>query len=289
MTIAMEFNMKIQKIIYIFLALCTILKADTETSGVLFPDIKKIIDKKKLVVAIYKEDVAPFYYTVDGKTVGLDVDLAKEIAKTIHPDIEVVVNRKPTSFNDVIDVVSKGEADVGISFLSYTAQRSRKTHYTKSPYIIVRTALLINRSLSAQYPEDSTLKKLFSKKYEHTICAVDGSSYVDMAKRIFPNVKLHLSKNGDQATQDLIAGKCHALLEDDFGIHKRLAIDPKLRLKYQPVTLEKELDPINIVISADFPNLANFIELYIKHSRKFPMSLNKVLRDNQDTYVKKED
>lgn len=274
--------MFLRKIILGCLIACGYANAMQPDAGVLFPDIKRLIEKKKLIVAIYKEENPPFFYTENGETKGIDVDIAKSIAAKIHPDIEVVINRTPVTFNDVVDIVSRGEADVGISFLSYTAQRSRKVFYTKSPYIIVRTALLINRTATGKNTESNTLKELFSSENKNKICVIEGSSYVDMAKRIFPNAELYYSKSSDDLLKDLKGEKCIALLEDDQAIYKRLIRNPKINLSYQSVTIEKEIDPINIVISGDYPHLADFIEHHMYHSSEFPMDLNKVLRDNED-------
>jgi polar amino acid transport system substrate-binding protein len=277
--------MFLRKIIGCLIA-CGSIQAMQPDPGVLFPDIKKLIERKKLVVAIYKEENPPFFYTENGDTKGIDVDIAKSIAAKIHPDIEVVINRTPVTFNDVVDIVSRGEADIGISFLSYTAQRSRKVFYTKSPYIIVRTALLINRTATNKSAEENTLKELFSAKNKNKICVIEGSSYVDMAKRIFPDAELYYSKTSDDLLKDLKDDRCIALLEDDQAIYKRLIQHPQINLVYQSVTLEKEKDPINIVINSEYPHLADFIEHHIFHSAEFPMDLNKVLRDNEELIKK---
>lgn len=255
--------------------------------GVIFPDIQKIIDRKKLIIAIYEAENPPFFYTENNETLGIDVDLAKEIAQQIDPSIEVIIHRKAKTFNDVADIVSRGEADLGISFLSYTSQRARKVFYTRSPYTVVRTALLVDRAIQSKYPEHNTLKKLFSKKLNHTICVIEGSSYVDMAKRILPEAQLHFSKDSPSLFEDLKTKKCIAILEDDQAIHKKIAQSPQLNLNYQPITLKKETDPILIITNPNSQNLANFVELYMQNTKKYPQKINKLLKDNEKTFLNK--
>lgn len=254
--------------------------------GVLFPSMKHFIKKKKLVVAIYEEDTPPFYYKDEnGDTKGVDVDIATSIAKSIHPDIEVEITRKPKTFNDVIDVVSRGEADIGVSLLSYTTQRSRKVYYTKTPYINVRMALFVSQLAISQSGDTPTLSKIFSEKNNRTLCVIDGSSYAEVAKRVLPYAKLVSVKSSKDLLPSVTSGKCFAFFEDDQGIRKRLIKDPQLNLRYQMIVLKDALDPINIVIGPQYPELAEFIELMIKHTASLRFDLDDLLKKYKHTFT----
>lgn len=254
--------------------------------GVLFPSMLDIIKKKKLIVAIYEEDTPPFYYKDEnGKTKGIDVDIANAIAKNIHPDIVVEVTRQPKTFNDVIDIVSRGEADIGVSMLSYTAQRSRKVYYTKTPYINVRGALLVSQLAISQSGESPTLNNIFSEKNNRTLCVIEGSSYEVVAKKVLPYAVLVPVKSSKDLLPSVKSGKCFAFFEDDQGIRKRLIQDPQLNLRYQMIVLKDALDPINIVIAPQYPELAEFIELLIKHTASLRFDLDDLLRKYRHTFM----
>lgn len=257
--------------------------------GVLFPNMQHFIKKKKLVVAIYAEDTPPFFYRDDdGETKGVDVDIATSIAKNIHPDIEVEVTRKPKTFNDVIDIVSRGEADIGVSMLSYTTQRSRKVYYTKTPYINVRMALLVSQLSIAHSGENPTLSNMFSKKNNRTLCVIEGSSYAEVASKVLPYARLVFVKSSKDLLPSVKSGKCFAFFEDDQGIRKRLIKDPQLNLRYQMIVLKDALDPINIVIGPKYPELAEFIELMIKHTESLRFNLDDLLRKYKHTFTNNE-
>lgn len=261
-------------------------KTGPGSSGILFPDMQHFIKKKKLVVAIYAEDTPPFFYRDEtGETVGIDVDIAKTIAKNIHPDIVVEITRTAKTFNEVIDIVSSGEADIAISLLSYTTQRSRKVHYTSTPYIIIRMALFVSQLAISQSGKTPTLHNIFSEKDKRTLCVIEGSAYEEVAKKVLPHAVLVQVKASKDLLPSVQAGKCFAFFEDDQGIRKRLIKDPQLNLRYQMIVLKDELDPINIVIGPKFHELAEFIELMIKHTASLRFELDDLLKKYQHTFI----
>jgi len=254
--------------------------------GVLFANMQHFIKKKKLVVAIYAEDTPPFFYRDEnGDTKGIDVDIATSIAKNIHHDIEVEITRKPKTFNDVVDIVSRGEADIGVSMLSYTTQRSRKVYYTRTPYINVRMALFVSQLSISQSGDTPTLRKMFSEKNNRTLCVIEGSSYAEVAKKVLPYAKLVSVKSSNDLLPSVKSGKCFAFFEDDQGIRKRLIKDPQLNLRYQMIVLKDEIDPINIVIGPQYPELAEFIELMIRHTASLRFELDDLLKKYKHTFT----
>ena len=99
------------------------------------PDIKRIIDRKKLIVAVVESNHPPFF-TVSSKTgkmCGFDVELAEGIAAGLGVELEF--NRDAKTFNELVDIVSRHEADIVISKLSLTLTRSKKVLYS-NPYIV---------------------------------------------------------------------------------------------------------------------------------------------------------
>lgn len=54
----------------------------------LSPDVKRIIDRGRLIVGIYAKDMPPFFMADnEGKLYGYDIDIAKEIAHTLNVEI----------------------------------------------------------------------------------------------------------------------------------------------------------------------------------------------------------
>lgn len=93
----------------------------------------KIVDKGTLVVAV-SPDYAPFEFQTlkDGKNtiVGADITLAQDIAK----ELKVTLKLSPMSFNNVLSSLQSGKADIAISGISYTKERSKVYDFSKSYY-----------------------------------------------------------------------------------------------------------------------------------------------------------
>jgi polar amino acid transport system substrate-binding protein len=94
------------------------------------PDIKAILDRGELIVAMTAGDQPPFYYVEpNGQLAGLDATLARDIASRLG--VKVSFNRSPKSFNEVVELVAQGGADVAISKLSRTLVRAQMVRFTK--------------------------------------------------------------------------------------------------------------------------------------------------------------
>lgn len=101
--------------------------------------LSEIQERGKLVVALNPE-FAPFEFKtlIDGKDtiVGSDIELAKAIAK--EPDVELELS--PMSFDNVLASLQTGKADLAISGISATAERSNVYDFQIAS-ILLKTSL----------------------------------------------------------------------------------------------------------------------------------------------------
>src|SRR5262249_28990894 len=103
----------------------------------------------ELIVAMTAGDQPPFYYVgSDGQLAGLDATLARDIASRLG--VKVSFNRSPKSFNEVVELVAQGGADVAISKLSRTLTRAQMVPY-HTPCAPSRHPMLCNRLRLAQH------------------------------------------------------------------------------------------------------------------------------------------
>lgn len=111
--------------------------------------IEAIKSKGKLVVAL-NPDFAPFEYqkVVDGKNqiVGSDIELAKAIATELGVELEL----SPMSFDNVLASVQSGKADLAISGVSKTDERSKVFDFS-TPYYTSKNKLIVKKSDLATY------------------------------------------------------------------------------------------------------------------------------------------
>lgn len=77
--------------------------------GTIPPDIRKIIDRGKLIVAMYHGDTTPlFMHDSEGRLYGVDIRLTEEIAAKLGVKVEYDCHSE--TFNEVVDTRSFGQS-----------------------------------------------------------------------------------------------------------------------------------------------------------------------------------
>jgi len=139
------------------LFIIAVLNAPQARGGDLFPpDIKRIKDRGKIVVAQYggiqrgffafddtREDPTRAFFIHEGRRlVGCDIFLANKIARELGVKLEL--DRSAEDFDSVCTLVASGQADIAISKLSITLYRAQYVRFT-NPYSVLQTGILVNR------------------------------------------------------------------------------------------------------------------------------------------------
>jgi ABC-type amino acid transport substrate-binding protein len=229
------------------------------------PEIQDIVNRGYLIVAMLKDDSPPFFMKDQkGEFVGLDVEIAKKIAGYLG--VRVKFHRESETFDQVIDTVARGDADIGISKLSYTAARAMKVLFSK-PYLVLKKALLMNRILHARLKKDmdaNTLEELF-KVSEGTISVIQGSSYEYYAQKLFPKATLIPLKSwATEIIPSVLEGKALAAFRDDLEIKKFFLLNPKANLVVRAIILKSQTDPIQMVIPPTKYFLQQWLDKFIE-------------------------
>lgn len=236
------------------------------TNPVPFPkDIQQIKDRGRLIVAMFHQDRPPFFYTNDeGQLVGLDVEMAREIARGL--DVKVEFNREAYSFDAVVDLVAKGQADVGICKLSTTMPRVLRVSFTR-PYLIFHHALLINRlqlaTLKTKNPEKSVLELL--KTGPHKVGVRGVSSWIGYAQSLLPDAHIVPMENMEQLLAAVTRGDFLALMYDEYEMKKIITGNPGLNIDLQLLILDHQVDPIGIAVAPDSPHLLAWLNFFLQH------------------------
>ena len=105
---------------------------------VLAPEFARIVTRGELVVAVLGVDQPPFFEQQHGQLVGIDIDMAKEIAAKLG--VKVRFNRDAKTFDSVVSLLANGDADMAISKLSRTLSRAQVISFS-TPYIRLHRAL----------------------------------------------------------------------------------------------------------------------------------------------------
>ncbi|HKW54630.1 MAG TPA: transporter substrate-binding domain-containing protein, partial [Stellaceae bacterium] len=102
------------------------------------PDIERILDRGRLVVAVAGFAVPPFVTLgADGALSGHDIALAQGMARALGQPVDF---ERAASFDDIIDKVASGAVDLGLSRLSATLARATLVRFSR-PYLVLRHAL----------------------------------------------------------------------------------------------------------------------------------------------------
>lgn len=92
------------------------------------------------LVLVTEAGFAPYEYYENGQIVGVDIDIAKEIANSLGKELVI----KDVAFDSIINEVKSGKADIGAAGISYSDERAKQVDFTinyatSSQVIIVRT------------------------------------------------------------------------------------------------------------------------------------------------------
>jgi polar amino acid transport system substrate-binding protein len=228
----------------------------------LAPDIARIFNRGELVVAMLGVDTPPFFYTKNNQLVGLEVDLAKAIARELK--VTVRFDRSAKTFNEVVDMVARQEADLGISKLSRTLARAQKISFT-DPYLRLNHAFILNRVKFAEYAKGRPVTSAI-REYKGTLGVIANSSFSDYATRYFPQAELRSYASWGALLKAVEKGEVVAAYRDEFEVKSVLKTDPKASLTLRTVTFKDLEDTLGIAVGIQDPVLLAFVDQYLSQS-----------------------
>lgn len=82
-------------------------------------------DDSKLIM-VTEARFAPYEYYSNGEIVGVDVDIAKEVAASMGKELVI----KDIAFDSIINEVKTGKADFGAAGISYNEERAKNVDFT---------------------------------------------------------------------------------------------------------------------------------------------------------------
>lgn len=82
-------------------------------------------DDSKLIM-VTEAEFAPYEYYSNGEIVGVDVDIAKEVAASMGKELVI----KDIAFDSIINEVKTGKADFGAAGISYDEERAKNVDFT---------------------------------------------------------------------------------------------------------------------------------------------------------------
>lgn len=237
-----------------------------EDPALMPPDIQAILDRGKLRVSLLGRDNPPFFLVDEDKAaedqplVGLDVNIAEALAEELGVEVEFI--REAQTFDDVVDLVYRGEADLAISKLSQTLKRARKIRFSE-PYLTMRQGLLVNR-LQLTKVANGEQPAVAIRNLSGRIGVIKDSSYVNFTKEKFPNGSVVEYPNWEATIAAVVAGEVVAAYRDELEVKKVALVKPDVALQLQTVALTDTRDAIAIAVPWSSGQLLAFVNQYLQ-------------------------
>lgn len=227
----------------------------------LLPDLRPIVARGKFVVALRSEDVAPLVRTeASGALGGFDVDLARALARRLG--VEPEFRRQARSPDQIVAAVARGEADIGMSLLSVTAERAKYVLFTR-PYTRQDIAALVNRkraiALGGRCPTDIRVQA----RQPGLVGVQANSAIAGWFEEGVPNAKLQEFDRLEELFKAALAGKVLLSVQGEIGARRLLHANPAASIQLQLCVLETRPDPIAIAVRPDAPGLARWIDAFL--------------------------
>ena len=239
----------------------------------LAPDIARIINKGELVIAMLGVDTPPFFSAKGDALEGLEVDLARSIA--IELKVPVRFDRSAKTFNEVVDIVARGEADLGISKLSRTLARAQRISFS-DPYLRLNHSFILNRVRFAEYARDVPLPSAI-RQYKGSLGVIEKSSFSDYAHRYFPKADIREYPSWGEVLKAVASGQIVAAYRDEFEVKRVLKSDPTLSLSLRTVTFKDMEDTLGIAVGIQDPVLLAFVNQLLAQSSE-KLTIDRVLK-----------
>ena len=158
------------------------------------------LKKEKLILAT-EAGFAPYEYYEDGEIVGVDIDIASEIANKLN--MELVI--KDVAFDSIISEVKTEKSDLGAAGISYTKERAKEVDFSID-YMESRQVLIVKKNSKIKSP-----KELKNEKIAVQLGSVADSYLTEE----YPNVTLIREKKFLAAIQDLVDDKVDGVVMDE--------------------------------------------------------------------------
>lgn len=193
------------------------------------------------------------FYGPDGRTLqGSEADLAAGLGRVLGVSITFV----PAEFPTILDRLARGEADLGMSGITDTAERQAKVDFVD--YFEAGTAILVQRG---NEQEITDLSGLCGQR----VSVGEGTTHELLATRLQAScgdapIVVTQSTTAADALLELRAGNVQATLVD-YPPAANMASDPKTRSSFELATTEQyETAPFGIAVSKTEPDLAPVLQ-----------------------------
>ena len=238
-------------IVLLFIFLMTFILCGCSNKKKHLNDLETILERGHIIVGV-KADSPPFGYFEDKKRKGIDIEIAREITKSIFKDTpEEHLEFVNVDAQNRISKLNAKEVDILIATVSINDKRKLVIDFSK-PYFTASTKLMVKK--------DSSISSLQHFNSKGKLAVVMGTTGEKTARQVAPNVYLIGAKTYPEAFNYLKKGQVEGILGDDIILSQFKNSNYKIlnraytKENYAVATRKSKdskelLEEINIVIS----------------------------------------
>lgn len=168
------------------------------------------------LVLVTEAGFAPYEYYENGEIVGVDIDIANEIANALGKKLVV----KDIAFDSIVNELKSGKADFAAAGMSITPERLKEVDFSIE-YTTSRQVVIVNKNSKI-----TDVKDIYDKKV-----AVQLGSVADLYfSEDYPQTELVRQKKYLTMAEDLKANKLDLIVMDELPAQKIIASNPELKI-----------------------------------------------------------
>jgi polar amino acid transport system substrate-binding protein len=215
------------------------------------PILDRVVESGVLKVAMSAEQPPFNMRSRDRSLMGFDVDLAQSLAEAMHVKLEIV----QMPFGELLAGLAAGKADMVISGMSITPQRTRDVSFI-GPYTLSGKSMLTTAGIKGVVTDTAEFNNS-----EIRMVALENSTSESFVKRNFPDAELHAIANYDEGIQMLLTGRVDAMVADIPILKLSMLRYPGAGLSIIEPALS--IEPIGIAIPKSDPQFENLVRNYM--------------------------
>ena len=167
------------------------------------------------LILVTEAGFAPYEYYENGKVVGVDIDIANEIANYIGKELVV----KDIAFDSIINELNSGKADFAAAGMSITPERLQEVDFSIE-YITSNQVVIVRKD------SNITMNEIDGKK----IAVQLGNVADSYATKNYKNSKIVRQKKYLTMVEDLKAGKVDLIIMDNLPAQEIIKANEGLKL-----------------------------------------------------------
>lgn len=177
------------------------------------------------LVMVTEAGFAPYEYYEGGEIVGVDIDIANEIAKELGKKLII----KDIAFDSIVNEVKSGKADFAAAGISYSDERAKEVDFTVN-YATSKQVVIVTEDSDISLPEQIKDKRI----------AVQLGSIADTyVTKEYKDATITRQKKYLAAIQDLKTGKVDCVVMDELPAQEILKENSGLKILDKELTQDK--------------------------------------------------